>query len=115
MSDTFCFSKVCDYFISIILFSFSRLSYLSNNMKRAKDNSGTGYSYGSAIASLGNPPVKSTSKYSKGQLCSCKEQGIMPSSPAEVQNVHILRTTAINDTVLDSPVVEMVSKVKFIL
>ncbi|XP_028159745.1 tubulin polyglutamylase TTLL4-like isoform X2 [Ostrinia furnacalis] len=85
----------------------NRLSYLSSSMKRAKDNSGTGYSYGTAIASLSNTPTKSSSNYSKSQRCTCKDQVIVTNKD-EVHNIHILRTTAINnDTVGDSPVVEM--------
>ncbi|KAL0819085.1 hypothetical protein ABMA28_008355 [Loxostege sticticalis] len=85
----------------------NRLSYLSSSMKRAKDNSGTGYSYGTAIASLSNSPAKSSPNYSKSQRCTCKDQVIVTNKD-EVHNIHILRTTAINsDTVGDTPVVEM--------
>lgn len=84
-------------------------------MKRAKDNSGTGYSYGTAIASLGNSPTKTSSNnYSKSQRCTCKDQVIVTNKD-EVHNIHILRTTAINnETVCDAPVVETVSKIIFI-
>ncbi|KAM3961183.1 uncharacterized protein ACR2FA_004735 [Aphomia sociella] len=86
----------------------SRLSYLSNNMKRAKDNSGTGYSYGSAIATLSTTPVtKSPINYTKSIRCTCKDQ-VLLSTKDDIHNMHILRTTAINnDTVVgDTPIVE---------
>ncbi|XP_052753963.1 tubulin monoglutamylase TTLL4-like isoform X4 [Galleria mellonella] len=86
----------------------SRLSYLSNNMKRVKDNSGTGYSYGTAIATLSTTPVsKSPLNYGKGMRCTCKDQVVI-SAKDDVHNMHILRTTAINsDTVGDIPIMEM--------
>ncbi|RVE53358.1 hypothetical protein evm_001928 [Chilo suppressalis] len=85
----------------------SRLSYLSNSMKRAKDNSGTGYSYGTAIASVGSTSTKTVSSYSKSQRCSCKDQVFMANKD-EVHNMHILRTTAINsDTVGEAPIMEI--------
>ncbi|XP_013186188.2 tubulin polyglutamylase ttll-4 isoform X2 [Amyelois transitella] len=82
----------------------NRMTYLSNNTKRAKDNSGTGYSYGTAIASLSSPPRSRTTNLNevKNARCSCKEVIVTPRD--EFHNVHVLRTTAINsDTVGDIP------------
>ncbi|CAG9793454.1 unnamed protein product [Diatraea saccharalis] len=84
----------------------SRLSYLSSNMKRAKDNSGSGYSYGTAVASVGNTSTKTISSYSKSQRCSCKE--VYLANKDEFHNMQILRTTAINsDTIAEAPIMEM--------
>ncbi|XP_039759976.1 tubulin polyglutamylase ttll-4-like isoform X2 [Pararge aegeria] len=86
----------------------SHLSYLSSNMKRAKDNSGTGYSYGTAINALSNTRARSpTTNYSKSTRCTCRDQVIV-APEEEIYKMHILRTTAINsDTVDDIPVIEM--------
>ncbi|XP_072933523.1 uncharacterized protein [Epargyreus clarus] len=82
-----------------------RLSYLSSSMKRAKDNSGTGYSYGTAVAALSNPAVKNS--YPKNVRCACKDQVIVTPKD-DMYGMHVLRTSAINsDTVNDIPVVEM--------
>ncbi|CAG9567895.1 unnamed protein product [Danaus chrysippus] len=83
------------------------LSYRSSNMKRAKDNSGTGYSYGTAIAALGNTPrAKSPTNYPKSR-CNCPNQVIVTPKD-EAYRVHLLRTSAINsETVNDVPVVDM--------
>ncbi|OWR49776.1 hypothetical protein KGM_212027 [Danaus plexippus plexippus] len=83
------------------------LSYRSSNMKRAKDNSGTGYSYGTAIAALGNTPrAKSPTNYPKSR-CNCQNQVIVTPKD-EAYRVHLLRTSAINsETVNDVPVVDM--------
>nr|XP_026497509.1 tubulin polyglutamylase ttll-4-like isoform X3 [Vanessa tameamea] len=78
----------------------SHLSYLSSNMKRAKDNSGTGYSYGTAIAALGNSPAKNSQIYSKNSRCTCRDKVII--APKEdIYKMHILRTTAINNDNVD--------------
>lgn len=77
-------------------------------MKRAKDNSGTGYSYGTAVAALGNTAAKSVS-YPKNVRCACKDQVIVTPKD-DMYGMHVLRTSAINsDTVNDIPVVEVVS------
>lgn len=100
-----------------ILFSFfSHLSYLSRNMKRAKDNSGTGYSYGTAINTLSSTPARySPTNYSKSTRCTCRDQVIVAPKD-EMYKMQILRTTAINsDTVDDIPVIEVVSLLSFFL
>ncbi|XP_068619528.1 tubulin monoglutamylase TTLL4-like isoform X2 [Battus philenor] len=80
----------------------SHLNYLSSNMKRAKDNSGTGYSYGTAVAVLSGP--KSPTSYQRSLRCSCKD----PLKPKDdMYGMHILRTTAINSDTVDHPRVEM--------
>ncbi|XP_075984355.1 uncharacterized protein LOC142982007 isoform X3 [Anticarsia gemmatalis] len=87
----------------------NRLSHL-NSMKRAKDNSGIGYSYGSAIASLSTParcksPSKSPSNASKLSRCTCKDQVIVVKDEHEM---HLLRTSAINsETVNMEPMLDM--------
>ncbi|KAL4717199.1 hypothetical protein ACJJTC_017086 [Scirpophaga incertulas] len=99
----------CDYHISSPIPGYdNRLSHLSSSMKRAKDNSGTGYSYGSAIANLNQSPVnKCNNNYSKSQRCTCKDQVIVTNKD-ETQNVHILRTTAINNETVDrTPILEL--------
>ncbi|CAG4955064.1 unnamed protein product [Parnassius apollo] len=86
----------------------SRLSYLSSNMKRAKDSSGTGYSHGTAVACLNTSShAKSSPVYQKPLRCSCKDQVIV--TPKEdMFGMHILRTTAINSETVDHiPKVEM--------
>lgn len=77
-----------------------------NNMKRAKDNSGIGYSYGSAIASLSVPtscksPKKSPpriSNSSKHSRCTCNDQVIVVNE----DNMHLLRTSVINSDTMDT-------------
>ncbi|XP_035452597.1 tubulin polyglutamylase ttll-4 isoform X6 [Spodoptera frugiperda] len=85
----------------------NRLSYLSTNTKRAKDNSGIGYSYGSAIASLGSgTTVKSPTRTSSGskQTRVRKDQMVVKGD----HDMHLLRTTAINETnVLVEPRMDM--------
>ncbi|XP_026735766.1 tubulin polyglutamylase TTLL4-like isoform X4 [Trichoplusia ni] len=89
----------------------NRLSYLSSNMKRAKDNSGIGYSYGSAIASLSHNVCKSPAKSpnspsSKHTRCICKDQVIVMKD--DRHDMHLLRTTAINsDTVNLEPMMDV--------
>ncbi|XP_073959548.1 uncharacterized protein isoform X3 [Choristoneura fumiferana] len=70
----------------------SRL-YVSNTTKRAKDNSGTGYSYGTALATLGTTPR--TKSPVVPRRCACKERPLSPKE--ETHNMHLLRTTAINN------------------
>ncbi|CAH0677629.1 unnamed protein product [Spodoptera exigua] len=85
----------------------NRLSYLSTNTKRAKDNSGIGYSYGSAVASLGSgaTPKSPTRSHSSGtkQFRGRKDQMVIK----EDHDMHLLRTTAINETVRVEPVMDM--------
>ncbi|XP_049885995.1 tubulin monoglutamylase TTLL4-like isoform X2 [Pectinophora gossypiella] len=83
-------------------------SRVTANMKRAKDNTGTGYSYGSAIATLGNPPYsKSPANFARVKSSNYKEQHHVASAKPECHNMHVLRTTAINnETVDDDPVIE---------
>ncbi|CAK1545623.1 unnamed protein product [Leptosia nina] len=81
----------------------SQLSYLSSNMKRAKDNSGTGYSYGSAVAALSSVSTNKSLNYSKASVhtkCSCKDQVIVTPKD-DVFKMHLLRTTAINSVTED--------------
>lgn len=65
-------------------------------MKRAKDNSGTGYSYGTGIGALGSSPAKTPSNYSKNTRCICQDQVIIAPKD-DVYKMHVLRTTAINN------------------
>ncbi|XP_045779216.1 tubulin polyglutamylase ttll-4-like isoform X1 [Maniola jurtina] len=98
----------CTYHIGSPVTGYdSHLSYL-HNMKRAKDNSGTGYSYGTAINALGNAhPRSPPTNYSKSTRCTCRDQVIVTPKD-ETYKMHILRTTAINsDTVDDIPVIEL--------
>ncbi|XP_048002882.1 uncharacterized protein LOC125239285 isoform X2 [Leguminivora glycinivorella] len=67
----------------------SRLSYVSNNTKRLKDNSGCGYSYGTALASLSATPR--TKSPPVPRRCACKD--VVPKE----ETMHVLRTTAINN------------------
>lgn len=83
-------------------FIYSRLNYLSNNMKRVKDNSG--YSFGTAIASLSPVSSNKSPNYSKTSRCLCNDQVIV----TREHNMHVLRTTAINSDTVDS-VMETVS------
>ncbi|CAF4841932.1 unnamed protein product [Pieris macdunnoughi] len=96
----------CSFHISSPMAGYdSQLSYLSNNMKRAKDNSGTGYSYGSAVAALSSVPTNKGLNFSKASKCSCKDHVIVTPKD-DVFKMHLLRTTAINnDTVDDLPLV----------
>ncbi|XP_023939031.2 tubulin monoglutamylase TTLL4 isoform X2 [Bicyclus anynana] len=83
--------------------------YLSNNMKRAKDNSGTGYSYGTAINALSHSRSRSPppTNYSKSTRCTCRDQVIVAPKD-DVYKMHILRTTAINSETVDNiPVIEV--------
>ncbi|XP_045503883.1 uncharacterized protein LOC123700665 isoform X3 [Colias croceus] len=96
----------CSFHISSPMPGYdSQMSYLTSNMKRAKDNSGTGYSYGSAVAALSSVPTNKSINYNKGVRCSCKDQVIVTPTD-DVYKMHVLRTTAINsDTVDDITVV----------
>lgn len=67
----------------------SRLSYLSSNNKRLKDNSGCGYSYGTALASLSATPRNKSPTFPR--RCACKD------APPKEETMHVLRTTAINN------------------
>lgn len=82
------------------------MPYSSNNMKRAKDNTGGGYSYGSAVASLTPLNQKTVANHRKSpnrSLCNyhnisiCKIDGMQDDA-----EVHVLRTTAINDVVTEA-------------
>lgn len=75
------------------LFYSSRFS--SGTMKRAKDSSGIGYSYGSAVATLGTPTtIKSPSRNHKLSRCACKDTLMVVNH----EDVHLLRTTSINNS-----------------
>lgn len=89
------------------------MPYQVNNTKRAKDNSGTGYSYGSAIATLSTTPfTKTTNNFMKNVRCPQKDHvAVQPKE--EYHNMHILRTTAINNVTNDEPVIVMVSLLYF--
>ncbi|XP_063529810.1 tubulin monoglutamylase TTLL4-like isoform X3 [Cydia strobilella] len=67
----------------------SRISYLSSNNKRLKDNSGCGYSYGTALASLSATPRNKSPTFPR--RCACKD------APPKEETMHVLRTTAINN------------------
>ncbi|XP_028039738.1 tubulin polyglutamylase TTLL4-like isoform X1 [Bombyx mandarina] len=90
----------CNYHVASPIPGYdSRLGYISSNVKRAKDNSGTGYSYGTTVANAG-PRCKSPT-YSKNLRCSCKDN-------MSRDHVQVLRTTAINsDTVDVQPIIEL--------
>lgn len=62
-------------------------------MKRAKDNSGTGYSYGTPVS---NSPNKNSQIYSNTLRCTCRDKVIVTPKD-DVYKMHILRTTAINN------------------
>ncbi|XP_063380365.1 tubulin monoglutamylase TTLL4-like isoform X1 [Cydia fagiglandana] len=66
-----------------------RVSYLSSNNKRLKDNSGCGYSYGTALASLNATPRNKSPTFPR--RCACKD------APRKEETMHVLRTTAINN------------------
>uniref|UniRef100_A0A2A4K4M1 Tubulin polyglutamylase TTLL4-like n=1 Tax=Heliothis virescens TaxID=7102 RepID=A0A2A4K4M1_HELVI len=88
----------------------NRLSYLSTTTKRAKDNSGIGYSYGSAIASLGSTatcksPTKSCS--SAGSKQSRARKDLLVIKDNNEHDMHLLRTTAINETVHVEPMMDL--------
>ncbi|KPI98780.1 Tubulin polyglutamylase TTLL4 [Papilio xuthus] len=73
----------------------SRLNYIPNNTKRAKDNSGSGYSYGNSVNVISPSRSKSPPTFHRNLRCSCKDQAV----PArdDMFGMHILRTTAINN------------------
>ncbi|KAJ8711641.1 hypothetical protein PYW08_008595 [Mythimna loreyi] len=84
----------------------NRLTFQSTNTKRAKDNAGFGYSYGSAVASLGNPTPRVKSPHKSPVSTAAKS----PRPRKEVMvikdhehDMHLLRTTAINETVHVEP------------
>ncbi|XP_037962826.2 tubulin monoglutamylase TTLL4 isoform X2 [Plutella xylostella] len=78
-----------------------RLTYLSANTKRAKDNSGTGYSYSTTHANI-SPTRKASSAVGYKNLKYCKE-----AMKGDHDSMNILRTSAINkDTVNEVVVVE---------
>ncbi|XP_053615363.1 tubulin monoglutamylase TTLL4-like isoform X6 [Plodia interpunctella] len=74
----------------------NRLTYLSGNMKRAKDNSGTGYSYGTAIASLSSPPRSRTNAQNEAKNARCTFKESVVIARDDFHNGHVLRTTVIN-------------------
>lgn len=78
-----------------------RTPYGNSNMKRAKDNFGSGYTYGNAIATFSTQIQKTNSPY---KLNTCK-------SPKS--NQVVLRTTAINNIVteVDVPVSGSISPI----
>lgn len=105
----FVFLKDLHYFVYI----FSRLNYIPNNTKRAKDNSGSGYSYGNSVNVISPSRSKSPPTFRRSLHCSCKDQAV----PArdDMFGMHILRTTAINnDRVEHVPTIPVVS-LKFYL
>ncbi|CAB3233718.1 unnamed protein product [Arctia plantaginis] len=84
--------------------------FSSGNTKRAKDNSGIGYSYGSAVATLGTPatiksPNKSPSRSHKLSRCACKDQLMLVNH----EDMHLLRTSSINnsETVHMDPIIDI--------
>ncbi|KPJ08768.1 Tubulin polyglutamylase TTLL4 [Papilio machaon] len=85
----------------------SRLNYIPNNTKRAKDNSGSGYSYGNSVNIISASRSKSPPVFQRNLRCSCKDQAV----PArdDMFGMHILRTTAINDRVDHVPTIPVVS------
>lgn len=92
---------------------------MNKNMKRAKDNSGIGYSYGTAIATLANQKLNSANNY---KLQKSKDHPSLP-QPMVVQpkeELHIseslMKTTVINNDPLDDEVIlSMVSVCPIIL
>ncbi|KAJ8709077.1 hypothetical protein PYW07_008903 [Mythimna separata] len=88
----------------------NRLAFPSTNTKRAKDNAGFGYSYGTAVASLGNatPRVKSPHKspVSTAPKPARPRKDMMVIKDHE-QEMHLLRTTAINETVHLEPMMDV--------
>ncbi|XP_013139610.1 PREDICTED: uncharacterized protein LOC106104195 isoform X2 [Papilio polytes] len=86
----------CSYNISSPIPGYdSRLNYIPNNTKRAKDNSGSGYSYGNSVNVISPSRSKSPPTFRRSLHCSCKDQAV----PArdDMFGMHILRTTAINN------------------
>lgn len=77
-------------------------------MKRAKDNSGIGYSYGTAIATLANQKINSSNNY---KLYKSKEHHALPQPMAvqpkeELHNTEsLMKTTIINNDPLDDEVI----------
>ncbi|KAI5644841.1 tubulin-tyrosine ligase family domain-containing protein [Phthorimaea operculella] len=82
----------CNYHLGSTIPGYE--SRVTSNLKRAKDNSGTGYSYGSAFATLNtsSPSKKTTSRNYK-----CYSAPPPQNKDEYHPNVHILRTTAINN------------------
>ncbi|KAJ2954685.1 hypothetical protein O0L34_g2982 [Tuta absoluta] len=79
-------------------------SRVTSNLKRAKDNSGTGYSYGSAFATLN---TSSPSKQNTKRNYKCYSAPPAQAKEEYHPNVHILRTTAINNEKLkEDPSIE---------
>ncbi|XP_047034327.1 tubulin monoglutamylase TTLL4-like isoform X9 [Helicoverpa zea] len=86
----------------------NRLNYLSATTKRAKDNSGIGYSYGSAVASLGNTACKSPTRTpSSASSKSRQRKDILVIKDNNDHDMHLLRTTAINETVHVEPMMDL--------
>lgn len=99
----------CNYsFGSPVLGYDNRLNYLSATTKRAKDNSGIGYSYGSAVASLGNTACKSPTRTpSSASSKSRQRKDILVIKDNNDHDMHLLRTTAINETVHVEPMMDL--------
>nr|XP_049693801.1 uncharacterized protein LOC110373737 isoform X1 [Helicoverpa armigera] len=86
----------------------NRLNYLSATTKRAKDNSGIGYSYGSAVASLGNTACKSPTRTSSTASSKSRQRkDILVIKDNNDHDMHLLRTTAINETVHVEPMMDL--------
>lgn len=86
---------------------------MNKNMKRAKDNSGIGYSYGTAIATLANQKINSANSY---KLQKSKDHPTLPQPMAvqpkeELHNSESLMKTAVinNDPLDDEVILGMVS------
>lgn len=81
---------------------------MNKNMKRAKDNSGIGYSYGTAIATLANQKLNSANSY---KLQKSKDHPSLPQPMAvqpkeELHNSEsLMKTTVINNDPLDDEVI----------
>lgn len=81
---------------------------MNKNMKRAKDNSGIGYSYGTALATLANQKINSANNY---KLQKSKEHPAL-SQPMTVQpkeELHnseaLVKNTVINNDSFDEEVI----------
>lgn len=89
-------------------------STMSKSTKRAKDNSGIGYSYGTAIATLANQKMNSANNY---KVQKSKDHSTLPYPMAmqpkeELHNSEsLMKTTAVinNDPLDDEVILKMVS------
>lgn len=81
---------------------------MNKNMKRAKDNSGIGYSYGTAIATLANQKITSANNYKpqKSKDHSTLPQPL-PMQPKEelLNSESVMKTAVINNDPLDDEVI----------